>query len=85
MPRQYALNVVEDTHKHWESLHIVNKQSVVSKGGAATTKPVVEGNEVATKTERPAHVVSEEQVERTKEPTAPGPNKAEEEVKNPNA
>ena len=87
MPRQYAVDVIEDTHKHWQSLHIVNKQNVVSKGGAAETKvkAVVEGNEVDTRTEHPAKKVSEAQVEKTKEQTAPGPKKTTEEVKNPNA
>ena len=85
MPRAYAVDVIEDTHKHWQSLHIVNKQNVVTKGGSQQTKPVVEGNEVPTVTEHPVKKVSEAQVEQTKEPTAPGPNKAEDEVKNPNA
>jgi len=84
MPRQYAVNVVEDTHKHWQSLHIVNKRDVVSKGGATQMKPVVEGNEVPTLTEHPAKKVAESQVERTQEATAPGP-RPEEEIKNPSS
>ena len=86
MPRQYAVNVVEDTHKHWQSLHIVNKQNVVTKGGdSSKPKAVVEGNEVPTVTEHPARKVNEATVERTQESTAPGPNKPEDEVKNPTA
>ena len=85
MPRQYAVNVVEDTHQHWQSLHLVNKQNVVSKGGDNKPKAVVEGNEVPTLTEHPARKVNEAQVQQTKEATAPGPNKPEDEVKNPNA
>ncbi len=37
MPRNYARQVIEDTHKHWQSLHLVNKKDIIGKGGPATS------------------------------------------------
>ena len=50
MPKQYAVKVVEDTHQHWQSLHIVNKRDVVSKG-QTLVQPVAQGGEVPVSTE----------------------------------
>jgi hypothetical protein len=50
MPKQYAVQVIEDTHEHWKSLHIVNKRSVLGPG-EAVTRPVAEGADVNVTTE----------------------------------
>ena len=83
MPRQYAVQVVEDTHKHWQSLHLVNKRDVVSKGDTAV-KAVVQGSEVPVTTEHPAKRISQHEAQSTQQPLAPG-TKPEEEIKNPGA
>ena len=71
MPRQYAVNVIEDTHKHWKTLHFVNKKDVISKGGSSVAGNgvlqqnganengggIVEGGPVQTVTETPADKV----------------------------
>jgi len=31
MPRQYALKVIEETHHHWRSLHLVKKRDVIGE------------------------------------------------------
>ena len=55
MPKQYAVRVIEDTHEHWKSLHIVNKRSVLGgPADAATMRPVAEGGgDVPVSTEVP--------------------------------
>ena len=72
MPKQYAVRVVEDTHEHWKSLHLVNKLSTVTKGGDTVVRPVVEGSQVPVTTEHPAKVISEQQANSTGATTAPG-------------
>ena len=52
MPKQYAVRVIEDTHQHWKSLHLVNKRDVINKG-ETITRPVAEGSDVHVTTEHP--------------------------------
>ena len=52
MPKQYAVRVIEDTHQHWKSLHLVNKRDVINKG-ETISRPVAEGSDVPVTTEHP--------------------------------
>ena len=33
MPKSYAVKVIDDTHKHWQNLHLTRKQNIVGPGG----------------------------------------------------
>lgn len=53
MPAQYARQVIEDTHQHWKSLHLVNKRNVISKDDVFFSS-VAASAPVATVTEHPS-------------------------------
>jgi len=42
MPRHYALKVLEETHQHWKSLHLVKKRDIIGESSAQAGMRVVE-------------------------------------------